>query len=121
MPLSDTVPPATNYAVALEHAEAVVKQWDKHDQYRQADADAVLNDEGLGEPTEVAIARTLLDVHKHFETFVGFAATTRRENTYEWMCLFLDWLNGATTRLDPDAWFDILGADHFVLRRHTEA
>ena len=105
------------YAAILERAKATVDQWDKHDQYRQTEADAALNDDRIGEPDDVAIARTLLDVHKHFESFTGFAATTRRENTYDWMCLFLDWLNGVTTRLDPDAWFDIVGADHFVLRR----
>jgi hypothetical protein len=62
----------------------------------------------------------LADGWKHFETFVGFAATCRRENTYEWMCLMLDWLNGAVGRLDPEAWFDICGADHFVLRRRED-
>lgn len=55
----------------------------------------------------------------HFERFAGFVATTRRENTYEWMRLLLDWLNGEMirVRLDPETWFDLVGADHFVLRR----
>ena len=57
-----------------------------------------------------------VDVAKHFESFVGFAATCRRENTYDWMCLFLDWLNGAASRLEPGAWFELRG-DAFVLRR----
>jgi hypothetical protein len=56
------------------------------------------------------------DLREHFEKFTGFAATCRRENTYEWMCLMLDWLNGAATRLDPDKYFDIVGADHFAMR-----
>jgi len=56
---------------------------------------------------------------QHFEKFVGFAATCRRENTYEWMQLMLDWLNGAAMRFDEAAYFDLCGADHFVLR-HCE-
>ena len=56
----------------------------------------------------------------HFERFVGFAATCRRENTYDsydWMLLMLNWLNGAAARFDEAAYFDLVGADHFVLRR----
>ena len=53
----------------------------------------------------------------HFERFLGFAATVRRENTDVWMGLMLDWLNGAATRFDEEAYFELVGADHFVLRR----
>lgn len=66
------------------------------------------------------LAAEIKRLRDHFETFAGFVATTRRENTYEWMCLLLDWLNGACTRLDPEAWFDLIGADHFVLRHKRE-
>lgn len=60
---------------------------------------------------------TLQDVADHFEKFIRFAATCRGENTYEWMCLMLDWLNGAVIRFDESAYFDLCVADHFVLRR----
>jgi hypothetical protein len=63
------------------------------------------------------LQREKQELHEHFEKFAGFAATCRRENTYEWMLLMLDWLNGVTTRLDPDAYFDIVGAELFALRR----
>lgn len=56
---------------------------------------------------------TIDDTRKHFEKFVGFAATCKRENSYEWMCLMLDWLNGAARRLDPGTYFRIVGASHF--------
>lgn len=76
-------------------------------------------------PHEMAEAASVLaaeyehlrDAGDHFEKFAGFVATTRRENTYEWMCLLLDWLNGVCARLDPEVWFDLVGSDHFVLRR----
>lgn len=54
-----------------------------------------------------------IETAKHFEKFVGFAATCRRENTYDWMCLMLDWLNGAAARLKPGTYFDFNG-DSFV-------
>lgn len=57
------------------------------------------------------------ELRKHFESFAGFAASCRRENTYEWMCLMLDWLNGVASRLDPEAYFEIVGADHFEMHR----
>ena len=62
------------------------------------------------------VDQATIDVAKHFEQFVGFAATCQRENTYDWMCLFLDWLNGAATRLEPGSYFELKGS-RFVLRR----
>ena len=48
------------YAAVLERAKRTVEQWDKHDQYRQTEADKLLNDPQIGEPDDVAIARTVL-------------------------------------------------------------
>jgi len=48
------------YAAVLERAKRTVEQWDKHDQYRQTEADKSLNDPQIGEPDDVAIARTVL-------------------------------------------------------------
>lgn len=47
-------------AAVLERAKRTVEQWDKHDQYRQTEADKLLNDPQIGEPDDVAIARTVL-------------------------------------------------------------
>lgn len=57
------------------------------------------------------------DITEHFEAFISFAASCRRENTYEWMCLFLDWLNGAVLWFDESAFFNLRGADHFEIQR----
>lgn len=57
--------------------------------------------------------KALEAIKRHFLSFVSFAATCKRENTYEWMCLMLDWLNGALGRLDPDSFLMIVGASHF--------
>lgn len=48
------------YAAVLERAKVTVEQWDKHDQFRQTEADKSLNDPRIGEPDDVAIARTVL-------------------------------------------------------------
>lgn len=48
------------YAAVLERAKSTVDQWDNHDQYRQTEADRSLNDPRIGEPDDVAIARTVL-------------------------------------------------------------
>lgn len=49
------------YAAVLERAKATVAQWDKHDQFRQTEADKSLNDPQIGEPDDVAFARALLN------------------------------------------------------------
>jgi hypothetical protein len=48
------------YAAVLERAKRTVEQWDKHDRYRETEADASLSDPQIGEPDDVAIARSLL-------------------------------------------------------------
>lgn len=48
------------YAAVLERAKRTVEQWDKHDQYRQTEEDKSLIDPQIGEPDDVAIARTVL-------------------------------------------------------------
>lgn len=63
----------------------------------------------------------LRETADHFEKFIGFVATCKRKNTYEWMRLMLDWLNGAAMRFDEAAYFDLHGVDRFVLRRCERA
>lgn len=52
------------YAAVLERAKVAVEQWDNHDQYRQTEADKSLSDPRIGEPDDVAIARTVLRLNE---------------------------------------------------------
>ena len=56
------------FAAVLSRAERTVEQWDNHDQYRQTEADKSLNDPQLGEPDDVAIARTVLRLNDAMES-----------------------------------------------------
>ena len=46
----------------LRHCRIIVDQWDRHDIFRQTEADKALHDPAVGEPYDVAIARAYLDI-----------------------------------------------------------
>jgi hypothetical protein len=65
------------FTAVLSRAERTVEQWDNHDQYRQTEADKSLNDPQLGEPDDVAIARTVLQLNDAMELAEKDAETER--------------------------------------------
>jgi len=64
-------------AAVLSRAERKVEQWDNHDRYRQTEADRSLNYPQLGEPDDVAIARTVLRLNDAMELAEKDAETER--------------------------------------------
>ena len=55
------------------------------------------------------------ELRKHLKAFAGFAATCRRENSYEWMVMMLDWLNGVCGRVSPESYFILDGHEFKVV------
>ena len=63
------------------------------------------------------LRKELEETRQHFKNFASFVGSCQRENTYEWMVLCLDWLNGACRRVSPESYFILNGHTFGVVKK----